>query len=378
MSFSMVFAADLVPTASNEQYFISGDVRHLFGDEMLSFLSAADFRCFNLETPLTESTDTALYPGPWLRAKPQTVHALAELRPSLLTLGNNHILDQGEQGCLDTLRTLEEAGIPYTGAGRNRDEAQKPFVLPTPEGTLGIYNCTEYEFAAAAPEHAGADPYDPLCSFDAVRDLKQACDAVVVLFHGGKEFYRYPSPLLRRICRKFAECGADLVICQHSHCIGCAEDYLGARLVYGQGNFLFDRKENEYKKTGMFVTCRLEAGRLLSVEYVPFVKQGECVRPADGETAARILREMEARGKQIQEPGFVEASYRQLAEREYPVYLRKILSGKKLVRLLDRLTRGRYTAGYYSRRGALAFLNVISPENHAELFQQGLRIKGGR
>lgn len=41
---------------------------------------------------------------------------------------------------------------------------------------------------------AGANPFDVLESFDDVQALKEHCDYVIVLYHGGKEFYRYPSP----------------------------------------------------------------------------------------------------------------------------------------------------------------------------------------
>lgn len=80
--------------------------------------------------------------------------------------------------------------------------------------------CTENEFSSATMHSAGANPFDVLESFDDVQALKEHCDYVVVLYHGGKEFYRYPSPMLQRYCRKFIEKGASLVLCQHSHCIG--------------------------------------------------------------------------------------------------------------------------------------------------------------
>ena len=68
------------------------------------------------------------------------------------------------------------------------------------------------------------------------------CNSII---NGGKEHYRYPSPDLQKICRKFIDKGADLVVCQHSHCIGCEEKYNHGTIVYGQWNFLFDRSNIE-------------------------------------------------------------------------------------------------------------------------------------
>lgn len=43
------------------------------------------------------------------------------------------------------------------------------------------------------------------------------------------------------------------MVCQHSHCIGCKEEYLQGTIVYGQGNFLFDDEENEYWQTSLLI-----------------------------------------------------------------------------------------------------------------------------
>ena len=75
---------------------------------------------------------------------------------------------------------------------------------------------------------------------DPAEQKDNKCDYTIVLYHGGKEYYRYPSPNLQRVCRYMIEKGTDLVICQHSHCIGCEENYLSGKIVYGQGNFIFD------------------------------------------------------------------------------------------------------------------------------------------
>jgi len=114
----------------------------------------------------------------------------------------------------------------------------KPLLVEQDGKKIGIYACAETEFSIAEDNRAGANPFDPLESLDHIADLKSKCDFVIVLYHGGKELYRFPSPYLRKVCRKIVEKGADLVICQHSHCIGAFENYHDSVIVYGQGNFL--------------------------------------------------------------------------------------------------------------------------------------------
>ena len=379
MQHKLVFAADIVPTETNEQYFIEGDVAHLFGKEIIAYLASADFRCFNLEVALTDRKQTALYPGPYLMAKPETVHGIKKLDPSLLTIGNNHALDQGTDGLISTMNVLKEQGIPFTGAGHNLTEAYQPYILQFDDVKAGIFNCSEYEFAAATENSCGVNPYDPLVSFDLVKKLKAQTDIAIVLYHGGKEFYRYPTPQLQRICRKFVDSGADLVICQHSHCIGCEEVYHDAHIVYGQGNFLFDRNEDEYKRTGMFVECDLQESGTISVAYKPLVKQNECVRFPEEAEADRIIKEFRERSEQIQTPGFIEESYSKLADRFFERYVRKLICDKWLIRAVNKLSGGRFVKQFYDDPVvALQVLNIVSPENHSELFKQGLRNRGKR
>ena len=84
-----------------------------------------------------------------------------------------------------------------------------------------------------------------------------------------KEHYRYPSPYLQKVCRKMVEKGANLVVCQHSHCIGSYETYNNSTIVYGQGNFIFNKHDNEYWNSSLLIKLRFEKG--IKVEYIPIV-----------------------------------------------------------------------------------------------------------
>lgn len=44
------------------------------------------------------------------------------------------------------------------------------------------------------------------------------------------------------------DCGADMIICQHSHCIGSFEKYKQSGILYGQGNFILDNYVKAYEK----------------------------------------------------------------------------------------------------------------------------------
>lgn len=301
---SILIGADIVPTKSNYELFETGNAKELVGEELLAVLNKAEYRIFNLEVPLTDEESPIKKCGPNLIAPYKTVNGYKALGIDLLTLANNHILDQDAQGLDSTRRTLDEAGIAYLGAGNTPEEAAKPYIFENAGKRFGVYACAEHEYSIVSDTTSGANPYDPLASFDHVQKLKTECDFAIVLYHGGKEHYRYPSPDLQRICHKFIEKGADLIVCQHTHCIGCEEKYSGGTIIYGQGNFLFDGEDSEYWQTSVLIAV----GNDLQVSYIPVVKEHTAVRLAAGCIKERILKEFEERNKQIQEDGFIEKS----------------------------------------------------------------------
>ena len=269
---------------------------------------------------------------------------------------------------------MNQAGIAYTGVGSTPDEAAKPYVFSCDGRKIGVYTCAEHEFSIVTEHSAGANPIDLLESPDHVANLKEQCDYVIVLYHGGKEHYRYPSPNLQKVCRKLVEKGADFVVCQHSHCIGCEEKYQGGTIVYGQGNFLFDDDDSEFWKTSLLISI----GDAFKIEYIPLVKNGSTVRMAEGDTADAILADFRFRGRQIQESGFIEAEYARFSQEMLNHYLMTFSrKGNRFAfRVVNKLTHGKWAKGVAARLPQtykLALMNYIQCEAHRELFAQGLK-----
>ena len=368
--------ADFVPTNSNTDLFIRGDVNALVGDELKDVLDRASYRIFNLELPLTNNKKPIIKNGPSLIAQRDTIKAYKELRVDLLTLANNHIMDQGVQGLNSTIETLADENINYLGAGDNISESAKPFVFEFAGKTIGVYACAEHEFSVADENTPGANPYDPLWSFDHVLELKKNTDYVIVLYHGGKELYRYPSPMLQKTCRRFVDKGADLVICQHSHCIGCEEKYHEKTIVYGQGNFLFDHSDNECWKTSLLI----KVDSNFEVSYIPLMKVGMGVRLAEELKSKEIMEGFCTRSKEIENTKIVEKKYEELAERIQEFYLYSI-SGKKALpfRVINKITRGAlvklYLMRVYKLESIVKIYNFIECEAHRELLAYGLKRK---
>lgn len=373
---SVLIGADFVPTESNKEYFSEGNISYLFGNELLDILRRADYRIFNLETPLSDIKNPIEKVGPSLVAPTSTVNAYKAINVNLLTLANNHIMDQGVDGLTSTIHTLKNAQINYVGVGRTLEEASKSFIIDINQKKIGIYACAEHEFSIATNDMPGANPYDPFDSLDHISSLRKESDYVIVLYHGGKEYYRYPSPQLQKRCRKMIEMGANLVICQHSHCIGCEEKVHGGTIVYGQGNFLFDHNESESWQTGVLV----EITDCLNINYIPIIKKGNRVRLGSASDTEQIMNDFETRSNEILQEGFINTHYSQLAN-EYLMKYLYALYGKETVlfRVINRLSRGKIREiklrRKYGKRQFRAIRNFIECEAHHELLLEALKEK---
>lgn len=372
---SIIIGADCVPTDRNIKSFVAADSDLLIGSELLKLFSEADCRIVNLEVPLADELTPIQKSGPNLIAPTSTVNGYAGFGVDLVTLANNHILDQGIAGLKSTITTLDKAGIKHIGAGNNVREAAAPYITTIKGKKIGVYACAEHEFSIASGQSAGANPYDPLESFDDVHSMKLKCDFVIVLYHGGKEYYRYPSPTLQKVCRKFVDKGADLVLCQHSHCVGCEEKYKEGTVVYGQGNFLFDDSEDECWQTGLLVKLSDD----LEISYIPVRKHRENVRLAEQDDAKKIMDAFLERSKDILKPGFVEEKYKELADSMSAYYLqqfRGISDSNLVMRVLNKVTHKKWRVWFmnsiYDARRKRSIQNCLQCEAHRELILRGI------
>lgn len=378
--FKCIIGADLVPTESNVNLFAKADIDSLIGKELRNLLYSMNFTIFNLEVPLTDLRTPIKKSGPNLISPTKTIAGLKSINPYFFTLANNHILDQGEQGLNSTMSLLDKYGIDYAGAGKDLEEAAKPYILERDGKKIGIYCCAEHEFTIATETTSGANPFDPLNSLDHIFKLKEKCDYVIVLYHGGKEYYRYPSPYLQKVCRKIIDKGADIVVCQHSHCIGCEEKWHGGTIVYGQGNFLFDADNNEYWNTSLLLEVKLNDE--LKVNFIPICKNKNGVRLANEKETELIMTQFYKRSSDILCKNFVQDNYSKFAESMSIEYYYRV-SGKISkflpLRIINKVTNYALLKLLYSSNERTVLENCLECEAHRELFSQFLKDsrKGG-
>ena len=373
---SIIIGADIVPTKSNQRQFIEGKIDEIIDHELSKILSDSDYRIINLETPLCIEGEPIKKCGPNFANDPRSISVLNKMHIDLVTLANNHIMDQGNMGLANTIAALQNAGISYVGAGKNIIDASKPFFFTVHGVQYGVYACAEHEFSIAEETKPGANPFEPLESYDHIISMKKQCEYSIVLFHGGKEYYRYPSPTLQKNCRKFVEKGANLVICQHSHCIGCKEEYLNGTIIYGQGNFIFDGKNDEFWNSSMLICINDE----LDIQYIPILKKQGHVSLASNQDRKNIMDCFLQRSEEIKSNQRIKEKYSSYCRENIDDYIIHIIGIEKnlIYKIINKLTKQKLKkllAQRYICRNGLYLRNCIECEAHRELLLHALREK---
>lgn len=211
-----------------------------------------DFRIVNLETSITTSEDW-LPKGINYRMHPDNVACLTAARLDCCVLANNHVLDFGPAGLIETLRTLSRAGIPTAGAGKNLEEARapailslagKPRVLVFGFGTPGSGIPRDWAATATRPGVNLLPDFSPATvkTVAALIDsYRRPGDIIVVSIHwGGNWGYSIPGEHRAFAHRLIDRAGIDVVHGHSSHHPKAIEVYKNRPVFYGCGDFLND------------------------------------------------------------------------------------------------------------------------------------------
>lgn len=176
------------------------------------------------------------------RAHPRVIPLLARYF-SAVSLANNHSGDYGTGALVETMSFLEQAKLPFFGAGRDLQAAHRALFLERRGVRIALLGYDEFlprrfEAGAARPGVAWSEDED------VVRDIRAArhagADIVIPFMHWGWEYEPGPSARQRALARRMLDAGADAVVGSHPHVTQGAEYYRGKPIVYSLGNFVFD------------------------------------------------------------------------------------------------------------------------------------------
>ena len=363
---SILILGDICPSWGNKDVFQKGNAAEIFGD-VSAELQGASFTVANLEAPVSEHGSKIVKSGVCLCCAPKDLEVLRAAPIKALSLANNHILDYGEQGLKDTLIAASNAKIAVFGAEKDAKTAAEPFFFEAEGKHIGMLSFAEEEFNCAGSNAPGANLFDPYYSLEQITATKAQCDYLVVLYHGGIEHYEYPSPLLQKKCRAMVRAGADLVLCQHSHCIGTFEEYENASILYGQGNAVFGYSEhNESWNQGLLVSLSFDGGQPNISFRVIEARQGG-IRFASEETNRNRLERMAEQSACLNDPTELKKKWDAFCEAQTPEYLPELLCWGRVGGKLNRMLKGKPVKYLISRRKKMIAMNLVRCDAHREV-----------
>ena len=240
---SIVFTGDILLDRGVRRVINHYGVDHLFSDGIDSVFRASQIVVGNLECPATK-IEAPVFKQFIFRAEPEWLGSLRKHGITHLNLANNHAIDQGREGLMDTYRNIVAAGMVPLGAGENMQQASEPVLLASeprkvwlvPSLRLALEN---YAYLPDKP-CVSQEPMDSLLS--RVLRLRRADSTAVIIvsLHWGGEHTLEPVPRQRHDAHMLVHAGADVLICHHTHTLQTIEDYHGHKIYYSIGNFIFD------------------------------------------------------------------------------------------------------------------------------------------
>lgn len=296
---------------------------------------APDMRIINLETSITTSQDYLRDKQINYRMHPKNVSCISTAKIDCCSLANNHVIDWGYSGLTETLRTLKEAGIKTSGAGKCLTEAQSPAVLKAKDkGQILLFSFGS-ESSGVPIDWAATETKPGICVLDEsrpdeevgrikrlVEPLKRQNDVVGVSIHWGRNWgYTVPAQQQLLAHRLIDEAGVDFIHGHSSHHPKGIEVYKNKLILYGCGDFLNDYEgiwgyESFRGDLGLmyFVAVEFQTGRLKSLQMVPMQIRRFRVNNASQEDAKWLCtvlnRESEKFGSQVEyKKGFLELKW---------------------------------------------------------------------
>ena len=245
-------------------------VDSLFVPWIDSLFANSDVVVANLECPATK-IKASVHKKYIFRGEPEWLPALRRHGITHLNLANNHSIDQGRRGLIDTRDNILGANITPIGAGATMEEAAVPVLLAsTPRNVWMVASLRlALENYAYLPQRPCVSQESMDVLIDRIRQLRTTdpqCYIIVSLHWGGENTMH---PILQQIvdAHRMIDAGADILVCHHSHTLQDIEQYHGHSIYYSIGNFIFDLSKPHQREACM-VSIKI-TGTASEVETIP-------------------------------------------------------------------------------------------------------------
>lgn len=249
------------------EYPFSG-VRDIFKKDDITFL--------NLETSITTIPKPANPKKEFnFASHPKVAKELKDSSVEIVSLNNNHSMDYGYKGFVDTMDYLDEAKVLYVGGGRNYEEALKYKVIEVKGKKIGflgfnrVIPSATWRATKNRAGHIGIYDYEIDKLLPYIKDVKSKVDYLVLAVHWQGMPSEKIAANITKAGHKLIDAGVDAVVGTHPHVMQATEFYKNGVIFYSLGNFIFDNPAPRQIKTAI-VQLEINPKDLTTrVKYIP-------------------------------------------------------------------------------------------------------------
>lgn len=268
-------------------------------EKVKHILSDADLAFGNLENPLTEKCEK-IDKKYSFQAKPEYTKILRLSGLDILSLANNHSLDCGQTGLLETFKNLDKENLLWFGAGKNEAEAEPPTIIEKKKIKIAFLGFTAISPTIEAKESSQISFATTEKIVRSVKKAKREADIVIVSFHWGTEYTVTPNDEQKKFAKTATDAGADAVIGHHPHVLQAIQtvcrkvDKRRTLIAYSLGNFVFDSPVYLNRRLAESVILKMRFGKkgLVDTEFIPVVIENYRPILAEGEKKQIIIERL--------------------------------------------------------------------------------------
>ncbi|TXK86194.1 CapA family protein [Paenibacillus sp. N3.4] len=259
------------------------------------FLTKPDYTIANLETPIT-TRGTVQSKDYVYRSSPLVLPALKASGIDLVNLANNHVMDYGTEGLLDTMDALDQADVKRVGVGKNVEEAYQPVIVEKQGMKIAFFGFSrvvpEASWKASSSHPGVAETYNYIPPVEAIQKAREKADLVVVIAHWGVERSDLPDKNQKDLAHRYIDAGADLVIGSHPHVLQGFEQYKGKWIAYSLGNFIFTTNDIPKTWETVIVEAACSKDKQCDMHLVPILTKSALPTPMNAEDGKKLFERL--------------------------------------------------------------------------------------
>jgi poly-gamma-glutamate capsule biosynthesis protein CapA/YwtB (metallophosphatase superfamily) len=254
----IIFVGDVLLDRGVRERIEKMGVESIWDDQIKARFQSANYVVANLECPVTKIVQP-INKKFIFRGEPEWLASIQGAGITHLNLANNHSMDQGRVGLIDTDKMVRKYGMKAVGFGENFEKACAPLLLCNSDAPIYLLSSVQvpsenWVFLPNEPCVCEATSNELIEIIKGIKTQEPKAKVLVQL-HWGAEHTSEPRIFQIKAAHELVDAGADAIIGHHSHTIQTMEYYKGVPIFYSLGNFIFDQS-NLINSKGLMVTFR--------------------------------------------------------------------------------------------------------------------------